>query len=393
MNAAWRGAAAAAATTGSVPQGGMVPDINEHLGELMKTGAPNLLCTTFPNHWRSNKALPMTFKVVALDDIKDGTIVTIRAGNDDNISGELRNNTSVMKNQVAKFNDLRFVGRSGRGKSFNLSIIVSSRPMQMTTLTKAIKVTVDGQREPRNKSRWGFPLGYNPWLESHLSVLGYNLGIGAYNPLAAHTNALELARVGGAGWLDAWRGAAGGLMSVPGIGTSPTLPGSGLSGLTPRPGLPTIPPPTLTSSHPLATIKTEMARSALLSDSSRCMRCRGCEGGGPCLTLLHHSRQGTSSSPSSSPSTSFPSTPSITSTKSSVTSTTTLSTSLSTNLSSTLSSLRPSPVTSLGLGGLSAFSIPKGSILNSSFQSRESSFKPVKPSSEKSPDTKVWRPY
>lgn len=54
--------------------------------------------------------------MVALTDVGDGTIVTIRAGNDDNWCGELRNCTAVMKNQVAKFNDLRFVGRSGRGK-------------------------------------------------------------------------------------------------------------------------------------------------------------------------------------------------------------------------------------------------------------------------------------
>ncbi|CAL4068964.1 unnamed protein product, partial [Meganyctiphanes norvegica] len=218
MNAAWRSAAAA---TDSDLQG-MPTDMSglghhnvnglggglgyEHPGELMKTGAPNLLCTAFPDHWRSNKSLSMTFKVVALDDVKDGTVVTLRVGNDENISGELRNNTSVMKNQVAKFNDLRFVGRSGRGKSFNLCIIVSSRPMQMTMLTKAIKVTVDGPREPRNKSRWGYPLGYNPWMESHLSVLGYNLGIGAYNPLTAQNNALDIARVSGLGWLDAWRG-------------------------------------------------------------------------------------------------------------------------------------------------------------------------------------------
>lgn len=88
----------------------------EHPGELIKTGSPNILCTALPNHWRSNKSLPMSFKVVALDDVKDGTIVTIRAGNDENFCGELRNNSAVMKNQVAKFNDLRFVGRSGRGR-------------------------------------------------------------------------------------------------------------------------------------------------------------------------------------------------------------------------------------------------------------------------------------
>ncbi|KAL1380522.1 hypothetical protein pipiens_000052 [Culex pipiens pipiens] len=43
-------------------------------------------------------------------------MVTVSAGNDENFCGELRNCTAIMKNQVAKFNDLRFVGRSGRGK-------------------------------------------------------------------------------------------------------------------------------------------------------------------------------------------------------------------------------------------------------------------------------------
>lgn len=85
-------------------------------GELVRTGSPNLICTVLPNHWRSNKTLPIAFKVIALGDVMDGTIVTVRAGNDENFCGELRNATAIMKNQVAKFNDLRFVGRSGRGK-------------------------------------------------------------------------------------------------------------------------------------------------------------------------------------------------------------------------------------------------------------------------------------
>jgi len=55
-------------------------------------------------------------QVIALGDVLDGTLVTVRAGNDDNYCGELRNATAIMKNQIAKFNDLRFVGRSGRGK-------------------------------------------------------------------------------------------------------------------------------------------------------------------------------------------------------------------------------------------------------------------------------------
>ncbi|XP_059478952.1 runt-related transcription factor 1-like isoform X2 [Neocloeon triangulifer] len=121
----------------------------ERPGELVRTGSPHFVCTVLPPHWRSNKTLPVAFKVVALGDVLDGTLVTVRAGNDENYCAELRNCSAIMKNQVAKFNDLRFVGRSGRGKSFTLTIIVSTSPPQITTYTKAIKVTVDGPREPR----------------------------------------------------------------------------------------------------------------------------------------------------------------------------------------------------------------------------------------------------
>lgn len=123
--------------------------------------------------------------MIALGEIMDGTLVTVRAGNDENYCGELRNATAIMKNQVAKFNDLRFVGRSGRGKlainiwinlawklnihprkilkylifstitgkSFTLTISVAGSPTQVATYSKAIKVTVDGPREPRSKTR------------------------------------------------------------------------------------------------------------------------------------------------------------------------------------------------------------------------------------------------
>lgn len=125
--------------------------LQEYHGELVQTGSPAVLCSALPTHWRSNKSLPCAFKVVALDDVQDGTIVTIKAGNDENFCAELRNCTAVMKNQVAKFNDLRFVGRSGRGKSFSITITISTYPSQIATYTKAIKVTVDGPREPRSK--------------------------------------------------------------------------------------------------------------------------------------------------------------------------------------------------------------------------------------------------
>ena len=81
-----------------------------------RTGSPNVMCSILPTHWRSNKSLPRAFKVVILSEISDGTVVTVRAGNEENYSAELRNNSACLKDQVAKFSDLRFVGRSGRGK-------------------------------------------------------------------------------------------------------------------------------------------------------------------------------------------------------------------------------------------------------------------------------------
>ncbi|XP_045477114.1 runt-related transcription factor 1 isoform X2 [Harmonia axyridis] len=141
--------------------------LSEHPGELIRTGSPLFVCTVLPPHWRSNKTLPVAFKVVALGDVGDGTVVTVRAGNDENYCAELRNCTAVMKNQVAKFNDLRFVGRSGRGKSFTLTIMISSTPPQVATYNKAIKVTVDGPREPRSKTRqqqqFHFAFGQRPF--------------------------------------------------------------------------------------------------------------------------------------------------------------------------------------------------------------------------------------
>ncbi|KAG7463629.1 hypothetical protein MATL_G00178660 [Megalops atlanticus] len=127
----------------------MVEMLSDQSGELMRTDSPNFICSILPSHWRCNKTLPIAFKVVALGDIPDGTLVTVMAGNDENYSAELRNATATIKNQVARFNDLRFVGRSGRGKSFTLTITVFTNPPQVATYQRAIKITVDGPREPR----------------------------------------------------------------------------------------------------------------------------------------------------------------------------------------------------------------------------------------------------
>ena len=142
----------------------------EYPGELVRTDSPNFVCSVLPSHWRCNKTLPVPFKVLSLSDIPDGTKVVLTAGNDENCAAEVRNNSASMKNQVARFNDLRFVGRSGRGmsntcscvcasmchcmcctagKMLTVSITVATDPPQTATYSHAIKVTVDGPREPR----------------------------------------------------------------------------------------------------------------------------------------------------------------------------------------------------------------------------------------------------
>lgn len=119
---------------------------------LVQTDSPNFVCSGLPQHWRCNKSLPRTFTVVALgNDVPDGVLVTLMAGNDDNCCAELRNATATMKHGSAHFSDLRFLGRSGRGKSFTLSINVLTTPPQIATIHRAIKVTVDGPRLPRRQ--------------------------------------------------------------------------------------------------------------------------------------------------------------------------------------------------------------------------------------------------
>lgn len=140
-------------TVGHLGERTLVEALAEYPGELIRTESPNFVCSVLPPHWRCNKSLPVAFKVVALGEVKDGTQVTIAAGNDENFCAELRNSTAVMKNRVARFNDLRFVGRSGRGKSLSLMITVQTSPPQVTCYNRAIKVTVDGPREPRRNGK------------------------------------------------------------------------------------------------------------------------------------------------------------------------------------------------------------------------------------------------
>ncbi|KAG7164460.1 Runt transcription factor-like 1 [Homarus americanus] len=124
--------------------------LGEHPGELVRTGSPNFVCTILPPHWRSNKTLPVAFKVIALGEVGDGTLVTVRAGNDENFCAELRNNSAVMKNQIAKFNDLRFVGRSGRGEYHSCVLQSPNLLLGVSLLTVLLLMEVHNVRITRD---------------------------------------------------------------------------------------------------------------------------------------------------------------------------------------------------------------------------------------------------
>jgi hypothetical protein len=69
-----------------------------------------------PPHWRTNKSLPEPFRILSVGpDIPNGTEVVVTAGNQGVPDAQLRNSVATFTNNVAKFNDLRFIGKSGRG--------------------------------------------------------------------------------------------------------------------------------------------------------------------------------------------------------------------------------------------------------------------------------------
>ena len=85
-------------------------------GGLIPTDHPNIYCTPLPHHCRVNSPIHVPFLIVSTKGIPDGTVVRLSAGNKFNPIAEMKNCEALMSDNVAKFPDLRFVGRSGRGK-------------------------------------------------------------------------------------------------------------------------------------------------------------------------------------------------------------------------------------------------------------------------------------
>ena len=101
--------------------------------KLVCTDSPNFVCSVLPCHWRCNKYLPAPFTLASLTQLPRGTKVILSAGNDDNDAAELKNPTSEFVENLAVFEDLRFVGRSGRGVRACVRACVLLRTSQLDT--------------------------------------------------------------------------------------------------------------------------------------------------------------------------------------------------------------------------------------------------------------------
>jgi hypothetical protein len=119
--------------------------------DLYQTENPHVRCTRLPDFIRAKMYLGAVFTVFFDNGVvAEGTEVEIRASNSINEDAQLRNSQSVVREGRAEFKDLRFVGKSGRGKKFNVYIVARSVPELVVVYPDAIKVTVDGPRPPRN---------------------------------------------------------------------------------------------------------------------------------------------------------------------------------------------------------------------------------------------------
>lgn len=120
---------------------------------LSPTDNPAVKCTKLPEFIRAKKQLDISFCVFVPNGyVPDGTRIAVFAGNLKNPCAELRNNVSQVWNGVARFDDLRFLGKSGRGTRFNVYIRFETSPFKEAVYWNAIKVTVDGPRPPRNSN-------------------------------------------------------------------------------------------------------------------------------------------------------------------------------------------------------------------------------------------------
>ena len=77
----------------------------------------NIFVDALPEFARANKYIGNYNVYVQNNEVPDGTLIEIKAYSTKTGWGELKNNISRVVNDKACFEDLRFIGKSGRGIS------------------------------------------------------------------------------------------------------------------------------------------------------------------------------------------------------------------------------------------------------------------------------------
>lgn len=93
----------------------LVLSVPDYMSEMTDTSNPFITCTQLSLNQRENSRLPKKFQVVTTRPIPNGTTAILRATNNVVPFAVLRNNTAIFEKNCAKFDDLRFASKSGRG--------------------------------------------------------------------------------------------------------------------------------------------------------------------------------------------------------------------------------------------------------------------------------------
>lgn len=87
----------------------------DNLG-IRSTESPNIFVSILPGFTRANKYIGNYKVFITNNELPENTPVLIRAFSTKTGEGEMKNNCTIIKNGIACFEDLRFIGKSGRGK-------------------------------------------------------------------------------------------------------------------------------------------------------------------------------------------------------------------------------------------------------------------------------------
>ena len=119
------------------------------------TTHPDVMCTELVSFIRAKTS--NLFEVQVKNNlVPENTVVIIKAGLNEGNDAVMKNNQSMIRaNGLATFNDLRFMSVSGRGKFFDVSIVLQTQATGeiVAVYKSAIKVTVDGPRPCRKSKR------------------------------------------------------------------------------------------------------------------------------------------------------------------------------------------------------------------------------------------------